>query len=350
MERSYVMTKPNDITNKYDVSMIRPSETTTNLIVRLIVTNPWLILIVLGFMIILIVYFISSANTYLTQLVDQYSSLSAKVSDSKAQYDKKLFYLTENLDGTVSVTIGFRSEEEQRQAEEAAEEATSPTAPTQSIQLSADAQAVEDLLATQPEFAAKAHALAAVYDKVNGVYGTNATIGFMANIAAEGSFGQVEQSFSFASGRRQYGFNMPSEGDHIKTKEDVEYLRYTWPASYSTGFGMVQWSFGRRHNLCDAYLSRLADKPSSYQIPPEIMEEVEVNFFYTESLEDMESIEGGVARTSDTPENWAEAVCDYYERPSGCCDSSIKMSGTGSSCDTRRGIATRLKSLLATLQ
>lgn len=88
-----------------------------------IVKHPTFCLIVVGLIAIFAVYMISSANSTLNELVEQYTSLTARKDDSKYSFDKRLFYITVNADGTKTVTFGYKSEVAQEDAEEAAEQA-----------------------------------------------------------------------------------------------------------------------------------------------------------------------------------------------------------------------------------
>ncbi len=95
-----------------------------------VLKHPGICAFILGVFIILVVYLISSANTYMDDLIKQYTSLTAKTNDSKYAFDKKLFYVTVEADGTKKITFGYKSEEQQEQAEQAAEEAANTgTAP-----------------------------------------------------------------------------------------------------------------------------------------------------------------------------------------------------------------------------
>lgn len=88
-----------------------------------IVKHPTFCLIVVGLIAIFAVYMISSANSMLNELVEQYTSLTARKDDSKYSFDKRLFYITVNADGTKTVTFGYKSEVAQEAAEEAAVQA-----------------------------------------------------------------------------------------------------------------------------------------------------------------------------------------------------------------------------------
>lgn len=88
-----------------------------------IIKHPTFCLIVVGLIAIFTVYMISSANSMLNELVEQYTSLTARKDDSKYSFDKRLFYITVNADGTKTVTFGYKSEIAQEAAEEAIEQA-----------------------------------------------------------------------------------------------------------------------------------------------------------------------------------------------------------------------------------
>lgn len=92
--------------------------------------HPGICAFILGVFVILVVYLISSANSYMDELIKQYTTLTAKTNDSKYSFDKKLFYVTVEADGTKKITFGYKSEQQQEQAEQAAEEAANTgTAP-----------------------------------------------------------------------------------------------------------------------------------------------------------------------------------------------------------------------------
>lgn len=90
-----------------------------------ILRHPGVCALILGIFVILVVYLISSANSYMDELIKQYTTLTAKTNDSKYSFDKKLFYVAVEADGTKKVTFGYKSEEQQEQSEKAAEEAGS---------------------------------------------------------------------------------------------------------------------------------------------------------------------------------------------------------------------------------
>lgn len=325
-----------------------------NPFLSLIISNPWVILVVLAIIVIFIVYLLVSADVYLTQLVDTYQSLSARPNDSKAGFDKRLFFITVNDEGVVTVTVGYRTEQEKEMAEAAVNEAAGTTSTTLngiSMELSADESAVKDALILNGYDRNKATAMAKAYGIINPVLGTNAAIGLMANIACEGSLGVVEYSFS---SNHVYGFRLPSGGSIMTTIEDINYVR-NWdsttdsgnPMKGSCGVGSVQWSFDRRVAFLDVALSIMrtdADVTSDNWILAEVI-------FMSKELTPGSGYYTAVSSHvgENTVENWAEAFCDYYEKPHGWCGKNNRMTGRGSQCIARRAEATKIAGILGGL-
>ena len=85
--------------------------------------NPTLIgflaLIILG----VILYTIQAVNGEANDIMKMYDMIGNDRRDSKADFDKRLFYISINPDGTKSVTVGFSSDINKEQALRAAEEA-----------------------------------------------------------------------------------------------------------------------------------------------------------------------------------------------------------------------------------
>ena len=63
--------------------------------------------------------------------------------------------------------------------------------------------------------------MAIAYELVNPTLGTDAAIGLMANIVAEGDCGVVEYEFSR---EHDHGFSLPSGESKITTYSDLNYL------------------------------------------------------------------------------------------------------------------------------
>lgn len=321
---------------------------------KLIMTNPLLVTIVLVLLIAFIAYTLYSADYQLNQILKQYQSLSARQLDSRSGFNKRLFYITIDNNGNTTVTVGYKSEVEEEIAKSELDNALGDDEDYggggHTVTLNSDATAVRNALLSSPEFSDKADSLALTYQLVMDSFGNlNAAIGLMANVANEGNYGVVEHSFSK---EHKHGFRLPSGGVTIKTKEDIQYLLNwdsttntgTKPYKGSCGVGSVQWSYGRRIAFLNVVMGMVK---SGSTIDKNMWMQAESTYML------QELVPGGSYYTtvsknvgSNTVEDWAEAFCDYYERPGGCCPKGHKMSHSGSACVTRRATAGKLATLL----
>ena len=222
-----------------------------------------------------------------------------------------------------------------------------------SITFSGDAVKVQQLLEASGKYQGKASAFALVYDVITPIWGVNAAVGLMANVAQEGSERLVEYAFST---NHAWGFTMPDAGSsaHITTLRDLQYY-IDWDSttqdkgSYnykkgSCGVGSVQWSFGRRvavASLAKSYMSSDADVTDlNWQKAERDMfaNELEVGSSYYTAINSHIS--------SDSVEDWAEVFCDYYIVPYKCCGSKSKMTAAGETCRSRRAIAADIAGIL----
>lgn len=319
-------------------------------IMRVLLANPLLLTIILVVVIGMIAYTLYSIDYQLKQIMVQYGQLSAKRTDSKAGFDKRLFYVKTDENGNQIITVGSRSEEEAEQVKRELANIANSTGGTY-VSLTAEESEVKAALVAGGYDNQKAIAMARAYGIINPVLGTNAAIGLMANIANEGSLGEVEHSFSLD---HAYGFRLPSGGAIMKTIADIEYAR-DWdsvtgsgePKKGSCGVGSVQWSFGRRVACLNVALSIMkSDNDVTYE-----------NWLVVEAVYMSEELKPGTTYYdsvschvgADTVENWAEAFNDYYEISSGCCSNGNKMSGIGNSCKKRRTEATKIADILGGL-
>lgn len=203
------------------------------------------------------------------------------------------------------------------------------------------------------QYASKADAMALAYDTVHDNIGTNGAIGIMANIWHEGTFGIVEEHFSV---NHAHGFSLPSGGKYIKNKDDLNYLKnwdYTstdkdkYPVQKgSCGVGAVQWSFDRRIQVIDIYIRRLGN---AYEVSDDVKKNSEAEMIGTEltpGTKYYNAVSIPANNAGGSPEAWAEAFADYYERCENCCGKGEKMTQAGSACRTRRATATELAKLL----
>ena len=205
---------------------------------------------------------------------------------------------------------------------------------------------VYNLLASSDSFKNKASVLAIVYDTLMEKYdNVNFTVGVMANVYAEGSFGIVEYKYSrgHSAPWDSSRWSGSSSGNcKIQTKGDIEYLQ-SLGGGCSVGVGMIQWSFGRRVNLCNrylAYLSNTQELPfepySNGTLSDEFLMYVEVQFMLEEL--DSASYSNMVQACLDASsvEQCADIVCRQYEAPDNVTEKSAM----------RQGIATNLANLL----
>lgn len=86
---------------------------------KFLISNPPLLGIIIVIIIALIAYIVYSADYQMTQLLATYCSLSARTLDSKADFDKRLFFVSVDENGNSVITFGYRSEVEQEQAHQA---------------------------------------------------------------------------------------------------------------------------------------------------------------------------------------------------------------------------------------
>lgn len=214
--------------------------------------HPTLFLLVIGLIAIFIVYMVSSANYMLDDLVKQYTSLTARKDDSKYSFDKRLFYITVNADGTKTVTFGYKSEVAQEAAEEAVEQAGESGGSGGTYNFTADdktlIQAFKDLGASDR----KAKGLLACYKAATDCGMTQQqTIGLLACAMCEGSPGLVQYSYpsvnNMPASLHKSSSNNPL---YIDTQTKLNDLMSIQNNSDDMGIGTAQWTNGR----CRAYL------------------------------------------------------------------------------------------------
>lgn len=122
---------------------------------RLIISNPLVTTIVIVLVVAFIAYTLYSIDYQLTQILEQYQSLSSRQLDSKSGFDKRLFYITLDNNGKTKVTVGYSSEVAEETAQEAVSGGGTTTAGGHTVNLSADASKVRDALLETDEFKKK---------------------------------------------------------------------------------------------------------------------------------------------------------------------------------------------------
>ena len=103
--------------------MVNGSNNRQGGLLKFLIMHPTLIgflaLIILG----IILYTVQAVSGEASDIMKMYDIIGNDKTNSKADFDKRLFFITINPDGTKSVTVGFRSEIEKEQSERAASEA-----------------------------------------------------------------------------------------------------------------------------------------------------------------------------------------------------------------------------------
>ena len=162
--------------------------------------------------------------------------------------------------------------------------------------------------------------------------------GFLANAVDEtgGRLGAVEWQFSW---EKSYGFELPSGGTSLKTKEDIEYLK-NWttsdagtldglPRKGSAGVGAVQWSFERRVTYCEILEGIISDEEN---ITEEELRQADAQMFLYE-LRTNESFLKNIKSylpANPTVSDYAAAICWCYVGNGG--DEMITRRRTNASC------------------
>lgn len=88
-------------------------------LLKLLIGHPLVTCVALIIVVAFVAYTLYSIDYQLTEIMKMYQSLSARVTDSKSGFDKRLFYVTTDSEGNKKVTIGYSSEvaEEMAKAE-----------------------------------------------------------------------------------------------------------------------------------------------------------------------------------------------------------------------------------------
>lgn len=325
--------------------------------------------VILPFVVILIVG-IFVAYMAGGELLEVYDSLTLKTADSKLNYDKKLFYVTTNEDGTKTITIGFQSEAQYEATQQAYKDiwedgelgnevTDNPSSAETEFTLTVEEESVKNAL--QGTYGSKATAMAMTYSYIVNTFNNPAmAVGLMANIACEGNADLVEKAFSQY---HHWGFDLPDGDTTIKSMADIEYL-LNWDSTTKTkcsasncsgsgshnwkkgscGCGYIQWSGSRRItflNKLKSFASTDDDLTEEnfhlancamfqHELTPSTSYYTDTSALITESMK-------------NSPEAWAEALCEEYIKPGGRCTS---MNGSGTSCAQRRQQATTIASLL----
>lgn len=176
-------------------------------IATIIFSNPVttiIFFVVIAIIIAICCYTVYQMNNYLLQLEKQYTSLTARQEESGSQFNKRLFFITRNADGTVSITIGYKNEEAMQTSQDILEDNENNPDPTivdgefESVDYAAARQKMAEVLAAKgvPITQAKLDSIAYLYQAmyVEGPYGYDFTMAVIGRSLVEGTPGRLEGS------------------------------------------------------------------------------------------------------------------------------------------------------------
>lgn len=303
-------------------------------IVRALLANPpvlALIIVVIGG---LIAYTVYSIDYQLKQIMVLYQSLSAKRTDSKSGFDKKLFYITIDENGNQVIHVGYSSEEAEQQAQADLEESGAIDNSTPVVISGDGAQLVNTIKASNynlnTRFSPYAEQYGYVYDKIiEAGYPPEFALGVVANITSEGTAGMRQSTYQ------------------LITKNELETIvaNATQAHSNSIGVGLMQWTFW---SFMPELLSRYNNGNvwnSDGTIDPNKALIVETEWILEKCNSEYRT---ACARGCSSAEWFAEDWCDYMERPGAYCGDGNQMgyvngrSSHGTACQTRVDRATKL--------
>ena len=290
-----------------------------------IASNPIPFLIALLIIVIIVIYTMNQINSELIRVMELYDMVGNQTQDSKGAFDKRLYYITVDEGGNTIVTIGYKSEAEKEQAEQAAEEAGDIGGGGTTIELSADAEQVRQALLNS-QYAAKADSMAMIYQVCMDYNGdVNMAIGYMVNSAHEGNYGVV-----------QYGKTVPnwtgtssatstqSNPLIVSNSANIAALEAVAVPGNTIGVGIVQWTYYTRlQRLCDHYRAVM----SGDTISLDQVAQAERNWFNEEVsayYDDCNASQQSSGYTPGSAQAWVYSVCVEFERPANKIQKGIE--------------------------
>lgn len=231
-------------------------------IFKVLLSNPPLLIIILVIIIGLVAYTIYTVDYQLKQIMIMYQSLSARVTDSKSGFDKRLFYVTTDENGNTKIVVGYRSEEEEEQAKQDAEQAGIDTGGTYDFSATD-----EEMIALFKEIGAtdaKAYGLLACYNAATDCGMTpKQTLGLLACAMIEGYPGLVQYGYPKDLGSTGLLHSSSSSNPLIiDTPQKREALKTVQYSGGDLGIGTAQWTNGR----ADVYIDLMKDTYGSQAI------------------------------------------------------------------------------------
>lgn len=296
---------------------------------KMLVSNPEILLVIVVVTVAIIVYIMYQIDVQLTSIMVQYESLSARVSDSKADFDKRLFYITVDDKGNTTVTLRTQSEVIQEQMEEMG--VVDPGAVGGGITdlppITGDASTLVSIITSSQynlnsHFKVYADQYGYVYDEIiKAGYPSEFAFGVVANLSSEGTAGMVQGTYT------------------LVTKNQLEGIATaaTRNSSNSTGVGLMQWTY---YSYMPELLRRY-EHGGVFNVDGTIDVNkatiVETNWILEKCRG---AYSGAQAAGCSTPQQYAEYWCDILERPSQYCGRDSmryceQRQPWGSACETR---------------
>lgn len=264
--------------------------------------NPYLAIFILAILVIFGCYMAVTVDTYLTDLMASYQSLSARVNNSKNDFDKKVFYIVTKEDGSKEIHIGYQSavQEEESKRHEGITDPTETGAETEPATESStppswggewDIDELAAILEKHSVPSSKSHCLAYAYfyfkDKNPTDFTDETCAGIMGNVILEGAPGVIESLVytkskiysspvqhdcphlgriwscnghlkvpGFCDSSKHCVHAIAYKNSVLDTQDDWEILYKIGAATIQPGVGMAQWSGNRRVALLDKYKAR----------------------------------------------------------------------------------------------
>lgn len=158
-------------------------------LLRILIMNPTLLGVIALILLGVILYTMQAVSSEADDLLKMYDLIGNVRKDSKADFDKRLFYITVNTDGTKSVTVGFSSEIEKEQSLRAASEAGTGIGNFDNSAISTELNKfITDVRAKEPMISLGSATVG--YYVMNLSNDLSFAAGVMGNSAGEGTLGQ----------------------------------------------------------------------------------------------------------------------------------------------------------------
>ena len=243
------LSRNKDSAGKQVGKMVRKS------IFRALLTNPPLLIIVIVVVVGIVAYTLYSIDYQLTEIMKLYQSLSARTDNSKANFDKKLFYVSKDANGNNVITVGYSSEIAAEMAQQAADDAGYGGTPGGTYDFTAED---EELIAIFKQAGAtdrKALGMLACFRAATELGMTpKQTLGLLGCAMCEGSPGLVQYGYP-ANASSPLWKSSASNPLYIDSASKLIAIDAKQSNSDKMGMGTAQWTNGR----CRTYINLMKD-------------------------------------------------------------------------------------------